>query len=81
MGGSGRSGGGSHWPCPSPTHCSCLLTLGPARWSERHSDDLYALGHLCQCLSRDAATNESGNSSGPRAWGAVLISNVKFSQY
>ena len=58
-GGSGRSGGGSHWPCPSPTHCSCLLILGPARWSVRHSD---GLDTLCLSLTQSAARNVSGNS-------------------
>jgi hypothetical protein len=67
-GGSGWSGGGSHWPCPSPAQCSCLLTLGPAIWSERHSDVLYALWVWHGMLQPMKVVTAAAQGRGGQSW-------------
>jgi len=49
---------GTYWPCPSSSHWSCFLILGPAGWSvlHRHSVDLLSLS-----LAQGAAANVSGD--------------------
>jgi hypothetical protein len=50
--------GGSHWSCPWRTHRSCLMILGPPRWSVlyHHSPDALSLSLAC------ATANVSGDS-------------------
>ena len=45
--------GGSHWPCPwsAAADRSCLMILGPPRWSVLHSDSPFPQSgmYYCQC--------------------------------
>jgi len=52
--------GGSHWPCPwsAAADRSCLMILGPPRWSVLHSDSPDALSLSLAC----ATANVSGDS-------------------
>ena len=55
--GGGRRGG-TYWPCPSSSHGSCFLILGPAGWSvlHRHSVDPLSLS-----LAQGAVANVGGD--------------------
>ena len=50
--------GGSHWPCPWSADRSCLMILGPPRWSVLHCDSPDALSLSLAC----ATANMSGDS-------------------
>ena len=49
---------GSHWSCPWSAHRSCLMILGPPRWSVLHRDSPDALSLSLAC----ATANMSGES-------------------
>jgi hypothetical protein len=73
--GGGRRGW-TYWPCPSSSHGSCFLILGPAGWFvlHRHSVEPLSLS-LAHCASANVSGDrlvraKLGTASG--AWAALI---------
>ncbi len=71
--GGGRRGG-TYWPCPSSSHGSCFLILGPAGWSVLHRHS-HCVDPLSLSLAQGAAANVGGDclvwakiGTAPGAW-------------
>jgi hypothetical protein len=71
--GGGRRGG-TFWPCPSSSHGSCCLVLGPAGWFVLHR---HSVEPLSLSVAYCAAANVSGDrpvrakiGTAPAAWTA-----------
>ncbi len=77
--GGGRRGW-TYWPCPSGSHGSSFLILGPARWFVLHR---HSVNPLSLSLAQWAAANVSGDclvraklGTASGAWTALIASTA-----